>query len=44
MKIAILKQFRTHFKAKREIGVGTPFPRLPASLHPCTKRKRIVRI
>jgi len=25
-KIAILKQLPTHFKAKREEGVGTPFP------------------
>ena len=33
-KIAILKQLRTHFKAKREKGVGTPFPRVPAPLHP----------
>jgi len=29
-KIAILKQLQTHFKAKREEGVGTPFPRVPA--------------
>jgi len=33
-KIAILKQLPTHFKAKREKGVGTPFPRVPAPLHP----------
>ena len=33
-KIAILKQLKTHFKAKREKGVGTPFPRVPAPLHP----------
>jgi len=33
-KIAILKQLQTHFKAKREKGVGTPFPRVPAQLHP----------
>jgi len=26
-KIAILKQLPTHFKAKREKGVGKPFPR-----------------
>jgi len=32
-KLAILKQLRTHFKAKLEKGVGTPFPRVPA-LHP----------
>jgi len=29
-KIAILKQLKTLFKAKREKGVGTPFPRVPA--------------
>jgi len=29
-KIAILKQLKTNFKAKREKGVGTPFPRVPA--------------
>jgi len=33
-KIAILKQLQTHFKAKREKGVGTPFPHVPAPLHP----------
>jgi len=33
-KIAILKQLQTHFKAKREKGVGMPFPRVPAPLHP----------
>jgi len=33
-KIAILKQLQTHFEAKREKGVGTPFPRVPAPLHP----------
>jgi len=27
--------YPTNFKAKREKGVGTPFPRVPASLHPC---------
>jgi len=32
-KTAILKQLQTHFKAKK--GVGTPFPRVPAPLHPC---------
>jgi len=26
LKIAILKQLQTHFKAKREKGVGAPFP------------------
>jgi len=25
-----LKQLQTHFKAKQEKGVGTPFPRVPA--------------
>jgi len=35
-KIAILKHLQTHFKAKREKGVGTPFPRVPAPLHPCS--------
>jgi len=34
-KKAILKQLQTHFEAKREKGVGTPFPRVPAPLHPC---------
>ena len=34
-KIANLKQLQTHFKAQREKGVGTPFPRVPALLHPC---------
>jgi len=33
-KIAILKQLQTHFKAKLQKGVGTPFPRVPAPLHP----------
>jgi len=33
-KIAISKQLRTHFKAKRKKGVGVPFPRVPAPLHP----------
>jgi len=33
-KIAILKQLQTHFKTKREKGVGTPFSRIPAPLHP----------
>jgi len=32
---AILKQLPIHFKGKREKGVGTPFPRVPAPLHPC---------
>jgi len=34
-KIAILKQLQTHCKAKCEKGVGTPFQRVPAPLHPC---------
>jgi len=34
-KIDILKQLQTHFNAQREKGVGTPFPRVPAPLHPC---------
>jgi len=34
-KIAILKQLQTHVKAKNEKGVGTPFLRVPALLHPC---------
>jgi len=29
-----LKQLQSHFKAKREKGVGTPFPRVPAPLQP----------
>jgi len=33
-KIAILKQLRTHFKAKHKKGVGTLFPRVSAPLHP----------
>jgi len=33
-KIAILKQLPTHFKAKREKGVGTPFPRVPPHYTP----------
>jgi len=36
-KIAILKQLPTHFTAKREKGVGTLFPRVPAPLHPSRK-------
>jgi len=27
------QQLQTHFKAKREKGEGTPFPRVPAPLH-----------
>jgi len=33
-KIASLKQLQIHFKTKREKGVGTPFPRVPAPQHP----------
>jgi len=33
-KIAILKQLKPHFEAKREKDVGTPFPRIPAPLRP----------
>jgi len=33
-KIAFLKQLPTHFKAKRQKGVGTSFPLVPAPLHP----------
>jgi len=33
-KVAISKQLSTLFKAKREKSVETPFPRVPASLHP----------
>jgi len=33
-KLAILKQLQTNLKAKHEKGVGTPFPRIPAPLHP----------
>jgi len=33
-KIAVLKQLPTHFEARREKGVGMPFPRVPATLHP----------
>jgi len=32
-KIAILKQLQTHFKAKREKCVGTPFPHIATPLH-----------
>jgi len=33
-KLAILGQLRTHFKPKHEKSVGTPFPPVPAPLHP----------
>jgi len=33
-KLVILKQLRTHFKAKHEKSVGMPFPRVPAPLQP----------
>jgi len=29
--------FQSHFKIKREKGVGAPFPRVPAPLHPCVQ-------
>jgi len=29
-------QLPTHFEAKHEKGVGTPFPRVPAPLHSCS--------
>jgi len=35
----ILKQFRTHFKAKHVKGMGTPFQCVPALLHPCRPDK-----
>jgi len=33
-KSAILKHLPTHFKAKREKGVGTPFPSVPSHYTP----------
>jgi len=33
-KLAILKQLQTNLKSKHEKGVGTPFPRVPAPVHP----------
>jgi len=33
-KLPILKLFQIYFKAKHGKGMGTPFPRDPASLHP----------
>jgi len=33
-KIAVLKQLQCHFKAKRKKGVGTSFPRVPATVPP----------
>jgi len=33
-KVAILAQLQTYFKTKHDKGVGAPFPRVPASLHP----------
>jgi len=33
-KLDILKQLQTHFKAKHEKSVGTPFPRVTAPLRP----------
>jgi len=34
-KQPFLKQLQTHFIAKLAKGVGMPFPRVPAPLHPC---------
>ena len=39
-KLAILKQLQTQFKSKRENGVGTLFPRVPAPLHPAAMTKQ----
>jgi len=36
-KIAVSKQLQSHFKAKREKGVGIPFPHVPAPLHSWVK-------
>jgi len=33
-EIEVFKQLPTYFKARREKGAGTPFPRVPAPLHP----------
>jgi len=33
-KLTISKELQTHFEAKHEKGVGTPFPRVPTPLHP----------
>ena len=38
-KISILKQVQTHFKAKLEKDVRTPFPHVPAPLHPSRCRE-----
>jgi len=40
--LAILKQLWTHFKAKHEKGVGRPFPRVPALLHPCYQSRLLL--
>jgi len=40
-KIAILKQLRTHFEAKCEKCVDTPFPRVPAPEHPCLYTRKV---
>jgi len=37
-KIAILKQLQTHFKGKCKKDVRTPFPHVPAPLHPWTRQ------
>jgi len=38
-KLAILKQLQTHFQAKHDKGVGTPFLRVPTPPHPYTLQK-----
>jgi len=43
-KIAILKLFQTHFKAKREKGVGTPFLRVPTPPQPWGWRTIVLRM
>jgi len=40
--LAILKQLQTHFKTKHEKGVGRPFPRVPAPLHPCYQSRLLL--
>jgi len=40
-KLAISKQLQTHYKAKFEKGVGTPFPRVLAPLHTCSRAMSI---
>ena len=38
----ILKQLQTHFKIKHNKGVGRPFPRVPAPLHPCYQSRLLL--